>query len=89
MSDYSVCTQCGAEIEESGIQFRGHMFCSDECCEEYELEFQEKDEPEIEDFDPDDEDIEDFDDDLGYSDKDDFDGDNMDDDDFDIRPEDF
>ncbi len=89
MSDYSVCAQCGVDIEDSGIQFRGHVFCSDECCEEYEMDFQEKDEPEIEEFDPEDEDIEEFDeDDLGYSDKEDYDED-LDDDDFDIRPEDF
>ncbi|PID80432.1 hypothetical protein CSB20_07495 [bacterium DOLZORAL124_64_63] len=84
MSDYSVCTQCGTEIEENGIQFLGHMFCSDECCEAYEQEF-----PENGDFDPDDEDLENFEDDLDYVEKEDFEGDGLDDDDYDIRPEDF
>lgn len=92
MSDYKVCTQCGAEIEDSGIQFRGQVFCSDECCEEYETDFQAKDEPEIDELDPDDDEIEaldeDLDEDLGYREKENYDEDLLDDD-FDIKPEDF
>ena len=34
--DFSVCTQCGVEIESKGIHFRNHVFCSDECCEKFE-----------------------------------------------------
>ena len=90
MSDYSVCTQCGAEIEDSGIQFRGHVFCSDPCCEEYENDFQEKDEPGIDELDPGDSAEENSDDDFGYREKDNYsDGDGDGDDDFDISPEDF
>ena len=32
----SICAQCGAEIDDAGIAFKGRTFCSDECCEEYE-----------------------------------------------------
>jgi hypothetical protein len=85
--DFSVCTQCGVEIESKGIHFRNLVFCSDECCEDYEAEFADKDEPVIdelvdEDLGPD----EDLEEDLGY--RDDDDGDPLDDD-FDIKPEDF
>ena len=90
MSDYSVCNQCGVEIEEKGIHFRNHIFCSDRCCEEYEVEFQDKDEPEMEALEESDDSDEDFESDLGYLDKDDFEED-VDplDDDYDIKPEDF
>lgn len=88
MLDYSVCNKCGKEIEEKGIHFRGQLFCSDECCEEYEKEFQDKDEPELDKLEEDDDSGEDN---LDYQDEDDFEeeGDNLLDDDFDIKPEDF
>jgi len=88
MSDYNECTQCGAEIEETGIQYRGKVFCSDDCCEQYEQEFQDKDEPVLDELDGDDEEVEISDEDLDYQDDDDED-DMLDDDDFDIKPEDF
>ncbi len=91
MSDYSTCHQCGAEIEEKGIHFRNHIFCCDECCEDYEKDFQDKDEPELEELEDSEDSSEEFGDDLGYRDKDDFEDDEVDplDDDFDIKPEDF
>ncbi len=86
--DFSVCTQCGAEIESKGIHFRNHVFCSDECCEEYETEFADKDEPVIDELVDEDSETEDLDEDLGYRDGDDSDS-LDDDDDFNIKPEDF
>jgi len=90
MSDYSVCNQCGAEIEEKGIHFHGHVFCCDECCEDFDTAFQEKDEPELEELAEVEVEEEEFESDLDYQDKDEFeeDADPLDDD-FDIKPEDF
>ena len=89
--DFSVCAQCGVEIESKGIHFRNHVFCSDECCEEYETEFAEKGEPVLDELVNDDlvpEELED--DDLGYRDNDlDDDLDDALDDDFNIKIEDF
>jgi hypothetical protein len=86
--DFSVCTQCGVEIEGKGIHFRNHVFCRDECCEEYETEFADKDEPVIDELLDEDDDSEDLDDNLGYQDGDELDS--LDeDDDFDIKLEDF
>ena len=86
--DFSVCAQCGVEIESKGIHFRNHVFCSDECCEEYEAEFADKDEPVIDELTDDDAGSEDIDDDLGYRD-DDLEDPLDDGDDYDIKPEDF
>ena len=86
--DFSVCAQCGAEIESKGIHFRNHVFCSDECCEEYETEFADKDEPVIDELVDEDSESEDLDEDLGYRDGDESDS-LDDDDDFDIKPEDY
>ncbi len=86
--DFSVCAQCGAEIESKGIHFRNNVFCSDECCEEYETEFAAKDEPVIDELVDEDSESEDLDEDLGYRDGDESDS-LDDDDDFDIKPEDF
>ncbi len=86
--DFSVCAQCGVEIENKGIHFRNHVFCSDECCEEYEAEFADKNEPVIDELVDGNPGPEDIDDDLGYREddvEDPLDGD----DDFDIKPEDF
>ena len=86
--DFSVCTQCGVEIESKGIHFRNHVFCSDECCEEYDTEFADKDEPVIGELLEEAADSEYLEDDLGYRDGDE--SDSLDeDDDFDIKPEDF
>ena len=86
--DFTVCTKCGVEIESKGIHFRGHVFCSDECCEEYEAEFADKDEPVIDELMKDDLRSEELDDNLGYRDGDE--SDSLDDDDeFDIKLEDF
>jgi|GEM_PF-1247186 len=86
--DFSVCSQCGGEIEGKGIHFRNHTFCSDECCEEFEADFATKGEPAIDELVDEDLDPEDLDDDLGFSDDDDDDDlDDLDDldDDFDIK----
>jgi hypothetical protein len=86
--DFTVCTQCGVEIKSKGIHFRGHVFCSDECCEEYEAEFADKDEPVIDELMEDDLESEEIEDNLGYRDGDE--SDSLDDDDeFDIKLEDF
>ncbi len=86
--DYSVCSRCGVEIESKGIHFRNKVFCSDQCCEEFEAEAADKSEPVMGEL---------VDDDLGSDDEDDLDyrdGDDSDDgdpldDDFDIKPDDF
>ncbi len=54
--DFTVCAQCGKEIEGKSIQFRNKRFCSDECCEEYVEMYLEGGEPapeelEVEDVD--------------------------------------
>jgi len=69
--DFSVCTQCGVEIESKGIHFRNHVFCSDECCEVYETEFAAKDEPVTGELMDEDKESEDIDEDLGFRDDDD------------------
>ena len=84
--DFNVCTRCGVEIESKGIHFRNKVFCSDECCEEFEAEAADKSEPVIAELVDDDLDLDDEDD-LGYSEDDD-DTDPLDDD-FDIKPGDF
>jgi hypothetical protein len=82
--EFKSCAKCGMEIEGKGITFRGNVFCTDECCEEFEAEFAVKggpDEDDLdeddfdEDFDEDDFDEDDDEDDLGYRDDDDFDKD--------------
>ena len=86
--DFTVCTQCGVEIGSKGIHFRGHVFCRDECCEEYEAEFADKGGPVIDELMDEDLASEDFDEDLGYRDGDELDP--LDDnDEFDIKLEDF
>ena len=84
--DFSVCGRCGKEIESKGIHFRNFVFCSDECCEEFDAEHSEKVEPNLEALDDEDFEAEE-DEDLGYR-EDDMDEDLLDDE-FDIRPEDF
>lgn len=89
--DLSVCSQCGTEIEGKGIHFRDRVFCSDECCDEFEEQFVDSGEPDMDDLELEDDIDEDFEeDDLGYdsprrrSDDDDFL-----DDDYEISPDDF
>lgn len=78
-----ICDQCGQEIEEGGIRHRRRLFCSDECCEEFEDAFMSNGEPD--DLDLDDDDLDDLD---PLEDADDLDGldddgmDSLDDDDF-------
>jgi hypothetical protein len=49
----SICSQCGADIDGTGIRHRGRLFCSDECCETYEEEFLTKGEPGLDELDGD------------------------------------
>ena len=92
------CTHCAAEIEGKPVSYRGHVFCSDECCEEYDEVFAAKGGPADDDLDDDlDKDLadeefdeDDFDDeDVGYKDDEDDDDLDFDDDDYDIKPDDF
>lgn len=86
--DFSVCSQCGIEIEGKGIHYRDRVFCSDECCEEFEDLFSKIGEPDLASLDEDiDDDLDD--DDLGYQDGEVAEADNIFDDDFAINPEDF
>lgn len=90
--DIEVCAQCGGEIESKGVRFRDRVFCSDECCDEFEEELSAQDGLEMEDLDElddlgEDDLMSDSDQDLGYrsdeDDLDDFDDDFVvDDDDF-------
>ncbi len=48
--DFSNCAQCGVEIENKGIHFRNRVFCSDECCEDFESAFAAKVVPVIDDL---------------------------------------
>ena len=85
--DFNSCSRCGSEIEGKGILFRKRNFCSDECCEEFEEDFQTKGEPQVDDLGDDDTDDLD-DDDLGFEEGDDEDDDFLDDD-YLIAPGDF
>ncbi len=86
--DFSVCSQCRIEIEGKGIHYRDRVFCSDECCEEFEAAYVASDEPEVDELeDKVDSDLED--EDLGYQDDEEKPKDKYLDDDFDINPEDF
>jgi hypothetical protein len=74
MSEY--CFHCGAVIDGEGIEHRGKIFCSDECCDAYEEDLTNNGGPDLDDLDEDDldEDDYDFDDDDGddnYDDDDD------------------
>jgi len=86
--DSNVCAQCGVEIENKGIHFRKHFFCSDECCEDFDLELTSKGDPVIDDLLDDDLDAEDIDEDLDFDEDEDEDEDPLDDD-FDLDPDDF
>jgi hypothetical protein len=48
--DFSICAQCGVKIENKGIHFRNRVFCSDECCENFEAEFADKGMPVIDEL---------------------------------------
>ena len=87
--DFKSCSQCGKEIEGTGILFRDRTFCGDECCDEFEEELSAKDAPSLEDLEG-----EAGDqpaggkDDLGYRDDKDQE-DNFDDDDYSVNEGDF
>ena len=87
--DFDACSQCGKEIDGKGVQFRDRVFCSDECCDEFEEELLAKDALSIEDLDDIDENelMSRSHDDLGY--RGDNDLEEFDEDDFDIDPDDF
>ena len=87
--DFAVCAQCGKEIEDKSIVFRKRIFCSDECCEEFEEVFLKKGEPELVDLVV--EDVDGFgdDDDLDLGDDDELeDEDELPEDDFDVDADD-
>jgi len=87
--EINACAQCGLEIESKGIHFRGKVFCSDECCEEFEAEMADNGDPDMDDLD-DDFDPDDLGEELGYREDDDDDEDDLlDDDDYEIDPDDF
>jgi len=88
--EFTCCAQCGLEIEGKGIQFRGRTFCSDECCEEFEADFVDNDEPDPADLADDDLDEMELEEDgLGFREEDDSSPKDEDDDDFAIEPDDF
>ena len=45
------CTYCGVVIEAAGIDYRNHLFCSDECCEAFEDELLVRAAPDLDDLD--------------------------------------
>ena len=82
--DFTVCSQCGREIEGKAVRFQGHAFCSDECSEEFEEELSDQDIPPMDDLDQEGNELLSGGlDDLGYRDDNDLD-DDLDDDDFPI-----
>ena len=46
-----LCDNCGKEMEDDDIRHRRQVFCSDECCEEFEDRFLENGEPDELDLD--------------------------------------
>jgi len=84
--EFSRCAQCGTEIKGQGIHYRGHGFCSDKCCDEFDAEITSSSEPDETDLSSDD--MDDMDDNLGYRNDDDS-KDEYDEDEFAIKPEDF
>ncbi len=85
------CAQCGAEIDNDPVSFRGRDFCNDECCDEFEAGAGEPGGPADDDLDDDfddDFDEDDFDDD-DFDDLDDEDDDDFDDDDFRADPDEY
>ena len=87
--EFNSCAQCGVDIESKGIHFRGQVFCSDECCEDYEALMADKGEPGLEELEADDLDPEDIGEDLGYRNGGEEEELLDDDDDFEIAPGDF
>lgn len=85
----SICSQCGADIDGTGIRHRGRLFCSDDCYETFEEEFLTKGEPGVHELDEDlDEDLA-FDEDDLDEDEDELDEEDLDkDDDFSIDDDD-
>ena len=85
--DDIACKQCGAAIEVESVTWQGLEFCSDDCCEEYELALSNATEPDelalAEEDEPD------LGADLGYRNGDEEEEDDLLDDDYAIKPEDF
>lgn len=55
--DSKVCSQCGVELENMGVRFKDHVFCSDDCCDEFEEQLSGDDIPALEDLDDDGEEL--------------------------------
>jgi len=47
------CTWCGAEITAEGVGYKSRLFCSDECCEEYQNDLEKNGEPNPEELEKD------------------------------------
>ncbi len=63
------CSWCGVPLEEKGVPFKGLLFCSLECKEEWEQDLADSEDFDLDEiagdeFDEDDEVLTDFDDDL-------------------------
>ncbi len=86
--DFKVCSQCGKEVEDSGVMFRGKVFCSDGCCDEHEEEFSSSDIPTMKDLSEEEDNVDENQDDLGYRGDSGFESE-IDDDDFNIQEDDF
>jgi hypothetical protein len=78
-----ICFHCGGAVEGDGIEHRGKVFCSDECCDEFEDELTTNGEPDPDDLDDEDFEVDDleFDEDAENFDED-YDDDDLDDRDF-------
>lgn len=84
------CAQCGADIDNDPVSFRGRDFCNDECCDDFEAGAADPGGPADDDLDDDLDD--DFDDDFDeddFDDEDDDDLDDFDDDDFRADPDEY
>ena len=49
----NMCAWCGAEITNEGVGYQNQLFCSDECCEEYQDDLVKNGEPNPEDLEKD------------------------------------
>ena len=80
--EHQICAHCDQEFEGKGVNRHGKLFCSTECCDDFELDLSSEEDPDLEDL---------VEDDLGYRNGDFDDDDELDDldDDFSINPDDF
>jgi hypothetical protein len=76
--DSKVCSQCGAELESMGVQFKDKVFCSDECCDEFEEQLSGETIPALEELEEGEDKLLAVGDDLGYRDEADLDDDDLD-----------